>query len=49
METASGLQTKMATVVAIPGYQFDYIWNELKSIIGSLTYDPDLESGDTSF
>jgi hypothetical protein len=32
------------TVVAIPGCQLDYIWNELQSRIGRLTSDPDLEA-----
>ena len=31
-------------VVAIPGCQLDYIWNELQSRIGRLTYDPNLEA-----
>ena len=31
-------------VVAIPGCQLDYIWNELQSRIGRLTCDPDLET-----
>ena len=31
-------------VVAIPGYQLDYIWNELQSRIGRLTSDPYLEA-----
>jgi hypothetical protein len=30
-------------VVAIPGCQLDYIWNELQSRIGRLTSDPYLE------
>ena len=32
------------TVVAIPGCQLDYIWNELQSRIGRLTSDPYLEA-----
>jgi hypothetical protein len=32
-------------VVAIPGCQLDYIWNELQSRIGRLTSDPNLEAG----
>ena len=31
-------------VVAIPGCQFDNIWNELQSGIGRLTSDPYLEA-----
>ena len=31
-------------VVGIPGCQLDYIWNELQSRIGRLTYDPNLEA-----
>ena len=31
-------------VVAIPGCQLDYIWNELQSRIGRLNYDPNLEA-----
>jgi hypothetical protein len=31
-------------VVAIPGCQLDYIWNELQSRIGRLTSDPHLEA-----
>ena len=31
-------------VVAIPGCQLDYIWNELQSGIGRLTSDPYLEA-----
>ena len=33
-----------AIEVAIPGCQLDYIWNELQSIIGRLTYEPNLET-----
>ena len=33
------------SVVAIPGCQLDYIWNELQSRIGRLTSDPYLEAG----
>jgi hypothetical protein len=32
-------------VVAIPGCQLDYIWNELQSRIGRLTSDHNLEAG----
>ena len=32
------------TLVAIPGCQLDYIWNELQSRIGRLTSDPYLEA-----
>jgi hypothetical protein len=32
------------SVVAIPGCQLDYIWNELQSRIGRLTSDPYLEA-----
>jgi hypothetical protein len=32
------------SVVAIPGCQFDNIWNELQSGIGRLTSDPYLEA-----
>jgi hypothetical protein len=32
------------TVVAIPGCQLDYIWNEVQSRIGRLTSDPYLEA-----
>jgi hypothetical protein len=35
----------MGTVVAIPGCQLDYIWNELQSRIGRVTSDPNLEAG----
>ena len=35
----------MVSVVAIPGCQLDYIWNELQSRIGRLTSDPNLEAG----
>ena len=31
-------------IVAIPGCQLDYIWNELQSRVGRLTYDPNLEA-----
>jgi hypothetical protein len=34
----------MHVVVAIPGCQPDYIWNELQSRIGRLTSDPYLEA-----
>jgi hypothetical protein len=36
-------------VVAIPGCQLDYIWNELQSRIGRLTSDPTLEAGRYKF
>ena len=36
-------------VMAIPGCQLDYIWNELQSRIGRLTCDPDLEAGRNKF
>jgi hypothetical protein len=36
-------------VVALPGCQLDYIWNELQSRIGGLTYDSDLEIGRYKF
>jgi hypothetical protein len=32
-------------VVAIPGRQLDYIWDELQSRIGRLTSDPNVEAG----
>jgi hypothetical protein len=32
-------------VVAIPGCQLDYIWNELQSRTGKVTSDPNLEAG----
>jgi hypothetical protein len=32
-------------VVAIPGCQLDYIWNELQSRIGGHSCDLDLEAG----
>jgi hypothetical protein len=35
----------IVVVVAIPGCQLDYIWNELQSRIGRLTSDPNLEAG----
>jgi hypothetical protein len=34
----------LPVVVAIPGCQLDYIWNELQSRIGRLTSDPYLEA-----
>ena len=37
------------SVVAIPGCQLDYIWNELQPRIGRLTWDPDLEAGRYKF
>jgi hypothetical protein len=36
-------------VVAIPGCQLDYIWNELQSRIGRLTSDPNLDDGRYKF
>jgi hypothetical protein len=36
-------------IMAIPGCQLDYIWNELPSGIGRLTCDPDLEAGRYKF
>ena len=39
----------MVPVVAIPGCQLDYIWNELQSRIGRLTSDPNLEAGGYKF
>jgi hypothetical protein len=36
-------------VVAIPGCQLDYIWNELQFRIGRLTRDPELEAGRYNF
>ena len=38
------LNGKYHGVVAIPGCQLDYIWNELQSRIGRLTSDPYLEA-----
>jgi hypothetical protein len=32
-------------IVAIPGCQLDFIWNELQYRIGRLTSDPNLEAG----
>jgi hypothetical protein len=40
-ETAPDLEAEMPTVVATPGCQLAYIWNELQSRIGRLTCDPD--------
>jgi hypothetical protein len=37
------------SVVAIPGCQIAYIWNELQSRIGRLTSDPNLEAGRYKF
>jgi hypothetical protein len=34
----------MKTVMANPGCQLDYIWNELQSRIGWFICDPDLEA-----
>ena len=36
-------------VMAIPGCQLDYIWNELQSRIGGLTCYPNLETGRHKF
>ena len=38
------LKVKMF-VMAIPGCQLDYTWNELQSRIVRLTSDPNLEAG----
>lgn len=35
----------LIVVMAMPGCQLDYIWRELQSRNGRLTYDPDLEAG----
>jgi hypothetical protein len=35
----------LGIVVAIPGCQLDYIWNELQARIGRLTNKPNLEAG----
>jgi hypothetical protein len=40
-----GVHQPRPSVVAIPGCQLDYIWNELQSRIGRLTSDPNLEFG----
>jgi hypothetical protein len=40
----SSVQLQCTHVVAIPGCQLDYIWNELQSRIGRLTSDPYLEA-----
>jgi hypothetical protein len=37
------------TVMAVPGCQLDYIWNDLQFTIGRLTSDPDLEAGRYKF
>ena len=47
--TMSVVERPSDTVVAIPGCQLDYIWNELQSRIGGLTCDPDLETGRQKF
>jgi hypothetical protein len=39
------LKWQLGAVVAIPGCQLDYIWNELQSRIGRFTSDPNLEAG----
>jgi hypothetical protein len=44
-----GTLMKILHVMAIPGCQLDYIWNELQSRIGRLTCDPDLEAGTHKF
>jgi hypothetical protein len=36
---------KIICVVAIPGCQLDYIWNELQFRIGRLPSDPNLKAG----
>ena len=36
-------------VVAIPGCQLDYIWNDLQSRTGRFTSDPNLEAGRYKF
>jgi hypothetical protein len=41
--------TYIMTLVAIPGCQLDYIWNELKPRIGKLTCDPNVEAGRYKF
>jgi hypothetical protein len=38
------MSSPKVSVVAIPGCQLDYIWNELQSRIGRLTSDPYLET-----
>jgi hypothetical protein len=38
-----------SSVIAIPGYQLDYIRNEQQSRIGGLTCDADLEAGRHKF
>ena len=38
------IEMPVYTVVAIPGCQLDYIWNELQSRNGGHTCDPDLEA-----
>jgi hypothetical protein len=43
------LNASRLIVVAIPGCQLDYLWNELQSRIGGLTCDPDLEAGRHKF
>ena len=43
-KTNPGLVREFNGVVAIPGCQLDYIWNELQSRIGRLTSDPYLEA-----
>jgi hypothetical protein len=37
------------SVVAIPGCQLEYIWNELQSRVGGLTCDPGLEAARHKF
>jgi hypothetical protein len=36
-------------VMTIPGYQLDYIWNEVQSRFARFTCDPDLEVGKSNF
>jgi hypothetical protein len=36
-------------MIAVPGCQLDYIWNELQSRIGGLTSGPELEAGRHKF
>jgi hypothetical protein len=43
-ESKCGVETEGKAVVAIPGCQLDYIWNELQSRIGRLTSDCNLEA-----
>jgi hypothetical protein len=43
------MDCRLVVVVAIPGCQLDYIWNELQSRIGRLASDPNLEAGRQKF